>query len=394
MARGSIKTRTLKTGEKRYTSIIRLNGKQKWLTFKRKKDAEEWLDRNSTDVRDGTYRELNIARFRDYAEHWRETHLIPANFKPSTLDSYSSIFDYHILPEFGPYMIAAISSAEINQFKAKLLGRGLSNTTVRNILNLLSRLFNDAIADSYLRHSPMQGVQKPAPPREKAGRALKLPEIRALLNVLEPDPQTHLMVLTALLTGTRRSELFAFFWEDFDWDHNMVKVRRELFWKFGKYQKREPGQPPYVFINPKSRYSVRDIDLSPTLRKTLRRLYLKGPKSGLVFRTKKGTPFVPASVYNKKFKPAIQAAGIEGRVRWHDLRHTFGALKLEQGENIYYLQRQMGHSSIQITCDIYGHLLEERKPAAASRTDELVFGDVMSTDQRASTVAAEGGGDS
>ena len=69
MARGSIKTRILKTGEKRYTAIIRLNGKQKWLTFRRKKDAEEWLDRNSTDVRDGTYRELNIARFRDYAKH-------------------------------------------------------------------------------------------------------------------------------------------------------------------------------------------------------------------------------------------------------------------------------------------------------------------------------------
>jgi integrase len=49
-------------------------------------------------------------------------------------------------------------------------------------------------------------------------------------------------------------------------------------------------------------------------------------------------------------------------------------MKLDQGENIYYVQRQMGHSSIQVTIAIYGHLLEERKPEAAAKTDELVFG--------------------
>jgi integrase len=61
-------------------------------------------------------------------------------------------------------------------------------------------------------------------------------------------------------------------------------------------------------------------------------------------------------------------------VRWHELRHTFGSVKIEQGENIYYVQRQMGHGSIQVTIDIYGHLLETRKPEAAARTDEFIFG--------------------
>jgi len=60
-------------------------------------------------------------------------------------------------------------------------------------------------------------------------------------------------------------------------------------------------------------------------------------------------------------------------VRFHDLRHTFGSLKIEQGENIYYVQRQMGHSSIQVTIDIYGHLLKNRKPEAAAKTDALIF---------------------
>ena len=69
----------------------------------------------------------------------------------------------------------------------------------------------------------------------------------------------------------------------------------------------------------------------------------------------------------------MERARAEG-IRFHNLRHTHGAMKLEQEENIYYVQRQMGHSSIQVTIDIYGHLLENRKPKAAARTDELVFG--------------------
>jgi integrase len=60
-----------------------------------------------------------------------------------------------------------------------------------------------------------------------------------------------------------------------------------------------------------------------------------------------------------------------GKVRWHDLRRTFGSLKIDQGENIYYVVRQMGHSSIQVTIDIYGHHLESRNPQAAAKTDAM-----------------------
>lgn len=63
-----------------------------------------------------------------------------------------------------------------------------------------------------------------------------------------------------------------------------------------------------------------------------------------------------------------------GKIRWHDLRHTFGSWKIEQGENVYYVMRQMGHSSIQVTIDIYGHPLKDRNPEAAAKTDAMIFG--------------------
>jgi integrase len=68
------------------------------------------------------------------------------------------------------------------------------------------------------------------------------------------------------------------------------------------------------------------------------------------------------------------APGNKSGGRLHDLRHTYGSLKIEQGENLKYIQTQMGHSSIRITLDIYGHLLKDTNPEAAERTDRLVFG--------------------
>ena len=184
-------------------------------------------------MRDGTYREIKKATFGQYTEHWKQTHLIAENFKPSTLNSYMSVFEKHIKPELEHMGVQAISSAEVNAFKAKLQKQGLEQKTVRNILNLLNRFFGDAVKDSYLRHSPMAGVDKPEISRKKKGRALRLEEIQALLGNCEGN--TRLIVLTAILTGMRRGELFGLRWEDVEWQQNVIRVRQALYWKYGKH---------------------------------------------------------------------------------------------------------------------------------------------------------------
>lgn len=62
------------------------------------------------------------------------------------------------------------------------------------------------------------------------------------------------------------------------------------------------------------------------------------------------------------------------KVRWHDLRHTFGSLKIDQGEDLPYVSRQMGHSSLSVTGQIYAHQIQERRPEAAAKTDAMIFG--------------------
>ena len=94
---------------------------------------------------------------------------------------------------------------------------------MRNALNLLNRFFRDAVKDSYVRHSPMVGVDKPEISRKRKGRALLPEEIQALLANCE-SPDTRLITLTAVLTGMRRGEVFGLRWADVDWQANVIHV--------------------------------------------------------------------------------------------------------------------------------------------------------------------------
>jgi len=160
-------------------------------------------------------------------------------------------------------------------------------------------------------------------------------------------------------------------------------MKRALYWKFGKYHEKQEGEASYTFVLPKSKKSIRDIDMSPELRKELLQLYMKTGKRGLVFSGPTGEPMHPDNFVKRNFKAVLEKAEARrrennlppiGHVRWHDLRHTFGSLKIDQGEDIVYVSRQMGHASVSITADVYAHELRKRRPEAAAKTDAMIFG--------------------
>lgn len=115
-------------------------------------------------------------------------------------------------------------------------------------------------------------------------------EIRSILAVLSDfDRDAWLMTLTAILTGLRQGEQFALRWEDIDWKHNLIRVRRELYWAWGKHVEADNGKPKFMFLELKTKNSKRDIDLSPELKKALREHSLVSEKKGLVFRSANGS---------------------------------------------------------------------------------------------------------
>jgi integrase len=383
MARGTIVTRTQKDGTKRYATVIRIGGKQRWKTFARKVDAESYLDKNSTDVREGTYRELKKATFDQYIKKWKAVHLIPEKLKPATLNSYGSNIALHLVPEFGSRSLTAIDPELISAFEAKLLKDGQSPKSTRNIIQLLNRILEDARRDGYLRISPMVDMKFTKLDKEEK-RALTKNEVAELLKRCESDEMLRLVVLLGLLAGLRRNEIFGLSWEDIDITGNVIHVRKNLFWRHGKYQgKRAEDEPAWILHTPKTKASVRDVDLSPVLKRELQARYLKSEyKSGVIFRSAVGSPVDPHNFYERQFRALIHIEDEEQRkkkmdLNWtnlHTLRHTYGSIKIEQGENPLYVSKQLGHAKPSITFDVYAHLLKERRPEAAARTDEFLFG--------------------
>ena len=106
--------------------------------------------------------------------------------------------------------------------------------------------------------------------------------------------------------------------------------------------------------------------------KRLLESFLKGKNDisdELVFLSPDGTILDPDNLYHRYFQPVLKKAGLR-KIRLHDLRHTFGSLLIQSGASIVYVKEQMGHSSIQVTVDIYGHLISGANVSFVDRLDE------------------------
>jgi integrase len=219
-------------------------------------------------------------------------------------------------------------------------------------------IFKRAVIWKYLKENPAQYVSKPRAERKEMG-FFTPKEIKIFLE--NARPRAYALFATAILTGLRLGELLALQWGDISWSTSQIYVRRSLY----------KGR----FIEPKSRYAVRSVALTPKLATILKKHRLSSPPSefDLVFCTKDGKPLDHSNVINQEFLPTLRRAGLR-RIRFHDLRHTFASLLLHQGENIKYVQRQLGHASVQTTLDLYGHLLPDIHNRAGERLDETVFG--------------------
>ncbi len=158
----------------------------------------------------------------------------------------------------------------------------------------------------------------------------------------------------------RESEVLGLQWGDVDFNQGQIFVRRTL--QGGK------------FYNPKTKTSYRRIDIDPQLITELKKWKLRCPKGelDLVFPNSEGGPLDGLYMLKRIFYPALSRAKV-AKVRFHDLRHTNASLRIEAGQNPKYIQEQLGHSSIQVTMDIYGHLLRSSDQDAAIKLRQVIL---------------------
>lgn len=202
-------------------------------------------------------------------------------------------------------------------------------------------MFKHAYRWGYVKKNAAEHLERPKlDPREI--EILTPEEVDKLLN--NTTSHYRFAFLTAVLTGLRAGELWGLRWSDIDWNSFQIHVRQSL-WK---------GQ----FQTPKSKYSFRKVDLAEPLVRELKKWRLASPKHehDLLFLSTEGQPSCHENVIKRHFTSALRRAGLR-HVSFHSLRHTNASMRITAGQNIKYIQTQLGHSSIKLTLDIYGHLL-------------------------------------
>jgi integrase len=328
-----------------------------------KKDANIKKGELEKKVRQGAYTpQKEMPLFAEVADSWLASK--EPNIRHTTYDQYKGHVENHLKPYLGKSKINLVNFDAIEKFKAERLKNGVTPPTLHKVLTTLGAILKYAVRMRYIDFNPAREVEKPKGKSvygEKDELVVLTPEdIRELLEAAG-DQKDRILFMTAVLTGMREGELLGLQWGDIDWANRQVHVRRT--YNHGR------------FYDPKSRAARRKIDLAPELVRSLKQWKLACPigELDLVFPTEAGTTEDAANMLKRRFFPALRRAKLP-KIRFHNLRHTYASLLIDQGENPKYIQTQLGHSSIQLTMDVYGHLMKDVNQEAATRLGNTVFG--------------------
>ena len=315
--------------------------------------------------------EQTMPSFKKYAEGWLVNYS-QSFCKHSTDAGYISIIKSHLVPFFGDVPLDQIQRRNVKELIGSKLSEGLSPGTVRNIRLCLSSILSSAIDDELISANPATQLGKKirkflqANSGEKNINFLTREEVSLFLRTtLEHVPRLYPVFLCAVRTGMRAGELIGLKPGDVDFNGMFIEIRRGIV--RGRITTPKNGKSRRVDMSQQLAATLTShlVDIK---RETLRKGWREPPE--WLFFTEEGHHLDVDNLRKRYFYKVLEKAGLR-RIRFHDLRHSFASLLIAQGESLAYVRDQLGHSSIQITVDTYGHLVPGSNRQAVDRLDDM-----------------------
>lgn len=303
----------------------------------------------------------------DYAVLWLDSTLDGSDRKPATRRLYRILAEKHIIGSaVGAMPLRKVLPRHVERWVADLRAAGLSQSTVRQTYVVLRAIFDTAVRDKLLASNPVAAVPRPRVERHESEH-LTAEQFSRLLDAAQSSRYGILFDFLAN-TGLRRGEALALRWQDVDLVRNTVQVRATLARVDGKL----------VRLPPKTTSSRRNVPLSERAADILRSVRARqladqqavGPwwsDTGFVFTTEAGEPSDPRNALRALKSAAAQAS--LPNVSLHTLRHTAATLMLLNNVPLKVVSQILGHSSITITADIYGHVTHDAARDALTTLD-------------------------
>lgn len=304
--------------------------------------------------------------FGEWMDFWYQTY-IKSGLRPATQNTYESTIYQHIIPQLGKIPLRQLTQKDLQQFYAHLkkegrlvrteqYGKGLSDRMVRMCHAKCRAALDQAVQENLIRTNPAVGCKLP-PKRGREMQVLSRQELQRFLIQAKADGYFELFLLD-LSTGLRRGELLALQWSDLDLDAGTLSVTKQVYEVNGKMQ----------LSVPKTKASIRKLVLPPAVVEVFRE-YRKTAKSRWLFPSPKNLdmPLTPGSML-RRLHIILERAKCK-QIRFHDLRHTFATMALENGMDIKTLSAMLGHVSAATTLDIYTHITSDMLSEAAAKID-------------------------
>ena len=297
---------------------------------------------------------------------WYEVYCKPA-VKDTTAEYYRSYIEHHIVPGIGEIKLEKLTTLDLQMFynETKSGGRvekykgmkdkSLSVRTVRGIHAMLRTALDQAVKERLIPYNPAIGCRLP-PKEKKEMQILPAEKIGAYLSAAEEHDVLPMFYLE-LTTGLRRGELTALLWTDLDVNARTLSVSKSAGRLKGEVR----------VTQPKTANSVRTICLPKETVDLLVQEHAKHPGNPYMFPSPVTGKMYGPDCVGRLHKTLLKKAGITENLRFHDLRHTFATLAIQQGVDVKTVSSILGHYSAGFTLDTYTHVTGEMQKEAADR---------------------------
>lgn len=366
---GSFRKRSANSWEGR----IMVDGDTRTVRGKSRSEVKDKMLELQNDIYNDTLIQENEITVAEWMNTWIDCYT--AKTKTSTRERYRQDIRCHIVPELGAFRVQELRMPSVQKFLNRCKDvNGLSEKSVKNIYLVLNKAMATAQKTGIIKTNPCADTEIPSyEDPHKEMRPLKDGEVSHFLELIKGNPFEHLFFVD-MFTGMRQSEIIGLTWDCVDWDKSEIHLYRQF--------KAVRGQTKtYTFTNLKNKQD-RTFTVAPSVMQALKSVKLQQAewklhygnvfqnKDGFVFTDELGKHLATRTVYNR-FKDIVEKMGLP-EVRFHDLRHTYATLALQNGVDVKTVSYNLGHSTVAFTMDKYMHVTMNMQKDSVQKMESFI----------------------